>query len=112
MSDRKTDTFTLLSAVTVSATGTSGVQDVSRFTEALLLIAASSKTGSPTVDIVVKASDASDGTFHAHTTVAQITANANVDAVKLTNIGEQLRLDYTYGGSGSIVITAKLICKN
>lgn len=112
MPDRKVDTFTLLNAITVSASGQSGVQDVSAFTEALLLIAASGKTGSPTVDITLKTSDASDGTFHLHTTVSQIAANGNVDAVKLTNIGRVVRLDYAYGGTGSIAITAKLVCKN
>ncbi len=113
--DRKTDVFTLINAQVITASGQTNAFSVGEFTEAQLLIAVSATGGTnPTLDFIVQVSDASDGTFHQHTAVTQITSNGNKNAVLLTNIGRQLRLSYTIGGTGSptFTITAKLICKN
>jgi hypothetical protein len=113
--DRKTDVFTLLNATAITSSSQTAAEDVSQYTEALLLLVIAGKGGTaPTLDIVVQTGDEDDGQFHDHTTVSQITANGNVAAQKLTNIGRYLRLSYTLGGSSTptYTVTAKLVVKN
>ena len=109
-----TEVFTLTDNSALTATQNSSEQDVGRYTEAQLLLRVTPVSGtSPTLDIVVQCADVAGGTFHNHTTIAQITGvTAAVDIVKLTNLGKIVRLEYTITGTTpSFTVTAVIVAK-
>ncbi len=112
MADRRTKTITLASPSARTAGGESTAFDVGRFTEALLYIDTAAASGSsPTLDFDVECGPADDEMGFIHTEPAQITA-AGKTLVKLTNLGEWLRLSWDIaGGSPSFTFEAKLTLK-
>ena len=112
----RTNTFTLYSAITLSAADQASQSFLlDGFEEAVILINVTAVTGtSPTVDLDVEISE--DGTnWHKLQDIPQLTAVAKAPAVQVTNFGKFLHLNdpATPGGTGSpsITLTATLIAK-
>ena len=113
MGDRRTRTITLHASGAETGNGNSTSFNVSRFTEALLLIDVTAASGSsPTLDFDVECGPADDSLGYIHTEPAQITGTGKV-LVKLANFGPWLRLVWTIGGgTPSFTFEAKLVLKN
>lgn len=93
-----------------AGTSSSNVFDVSRFIEALVLVDVTAIDVGATLNLTVKVSDKSDGTFHDHpTTIAQLSATGK-KAYAFTNLGSHWRIDYTVAG-GNVTFAVKLILK-
>ena len=112
MADRRTKTIALASSSARTADGESAVFDVSRFSEGLLYIDVTAASGSsPTLDFDIEVGPADDEMAFIHTEPAQLTA-AGKTLVKLTNLGEWLRLSWDIGGgTPSFTFEAKFTIK-
>ena len=91
-----------------AATVTSDARNVSGLHEGLVYIDVTAISGSsPTLDVTVEGSDASDGNFALLATEAQSTATG-AQVLPITNFGEWIRVVSTIGGSTPSV-TFKII---
>lgn len=106
----------LLNAEVITANGASSVVvSSSAFAEGLLLLRVSATGGTNFyLDLTVETAEDVDGTFQPHTYVPRVKGNGNPQAVKLTHVGNALRLSYRISGTDTptATVTAILILKN
>ena len=90
----RTNTFTLYSAITISAiNGASSSFLLDGFEEAVILIDATTVSGTnPTLDLDVEVSEDNDAWFKLQD-VTQITSAGKSDAIKISNFGKYIRLN-------------------
>lgn len=94
-----TNELTLKPSAAVTVNGQSNEAEVTLFDEGLLLIDITAVSGtSPTIDFVLQTKIAGSWVALPGVTIAQQTAVGKV-VKTLTNIGKEIRLSYTLGGT-------------
>lgn len=110
--DRKTKTVTFEASGTITAgTQYSSGFLIENYTEGVILLNVSAKSGTPTFSLVLETSD-DDSTYYYHSTIDGEVTETGTTAYPVTDLGKYVRTKETLSGVTNMTVQIKGVFKN